>query len=93
MQLRELEAIRHNMLRLKHSHPVEYHLWDAILTVWLMAWVGNLGIIVLELWELATLAVPATLLPSCYLRWRRRAHTKRQLRCDWLPSPQNQQAS
>lgn len=85
MRIAELHAIRCNLLQIKRSHPLEYHVWDAVLTVWLMACVGSLGIVALELWTLATVTLPALLLPDGYVRWRRRAHACKRLRCDWLP--------
>ncbi len=86
MRLSELQTIRHQMLQLKATQPLEYHTWDAVLTIWLMGCVGSLGIVALELWHLAFLTAPAIVLPDAYLRWRRRAHARQRVRCDWLPT-------
>ena len=80
---------QHLELRLWHlrharEHPVEKNLWDAVLTLWLMGWVG--GPVALAIgcpWaEPACLAL--IFLPGLYVSVRRRWHHSGRLRCDWV---------
>lgn len=84
MTLGELQRIKQWHVSHKADHPLEYHLWDAVLTVWPMGWVGWLPAYALgRLWTLP-LCIAATFAPSLYVRWRHRAHQAHRLRCDWL---------
>jgi len=76
-------------LRLWHQRqgarcPVEKALWDLVLTVWLLGWVGGPTALLLHSgWaELACLAL--LFLPGLYVAARRRLHNRRRLRCDWI---------
>ncbi len=40
MTLNELQRIKQWHVHHRQDHPLEYHLWDAMLTLWLMGWVG-----------------------------------------------------
>lgn len=84
LTLAELHRIKQWHVAHRAQHPLEYHLWDAVLTVWLMGWMGWLPALALEaLWALP-LCLLATLCPTLYVAWRARAHAARRLRCDWL---------
>lgn len=84
LTLAELHRIKQWHVAHRAQHPLEYHLWDAVLTVWLMGWMGWLPALALEaLWALP-LCLLATLCPTLYVEWRARAHAARRLRCDWL---------
>lgn len=86
MTLNELQRIKKWHVAHRADHPIEYHLWDAMLTLWVMGWVGFLPAYAFEqLWTvpLCALAVAA---PSLYVGWRLKAHRKQKLRCDWLRS-------
>ena len=66
------------------SHPQERRLWEAVLTLWMMGWMGWL-----PAWGCdAPWAYPLCLLgilsPSLYVYCRLNAHVAGQLRCDWL---------
>jgi hypothetical protein len=83
--LDELQRIKQWHVAHRAEHPLEYHLWDATLTVWLMGWVGWIPTLAFD----AVWAAPACMLamsaPGLYVAWRQRAHRARRLRCDWLP--------
>lgn len=84
MTLAELQRIKQWHVAHKAEHPLEYQLWDAVLTLWLMGWVGWLPAYAFsDFWAMPLCAL-AMLLPGLYIRWRRRAHLARRLRCDWL---------
>ncbi|UCV00488.1 hypothetical protein [Acidovorax radicis] len=84
MTLNELQRIRQWHVAHKADHPLEYHLWDAVLTLWIMGWVGWFPVCAFgETW-CAPLCLAGTLVPSGYVAWRARAHRLRKLRCDWI---------
>jgi hypothetical protein len=84
MSLDELQRIKQWHVDHKGQHPVEYHLWDATLTLWLMGWVGWLPTFAFEATWAAPLCAVAMFAPTMYVAWRSRAHAARRLRCDWL---------
>ena len=84
LTLAEIHRIRQWHVAHRDDHPLEYQLWDLLLTFWLMGWFGWLPVYVLDdawAWPLCVLAMLA---PRLYVAWRRRAHRQRRLRCDWL---------
>ena len=84
MTLDELQRIKQWHVAHRAEHPVECHLWDAMLTLWLAGWIGWLPAYALDqLWS-TPLCVLATFAPSLYVGWRMRAHRAHKLRCDWL---------
>jgi hypothetical protein len=84
LTLSELQRIRQWLVAHRAEHPVEYNLWDAVLTVWLMGWLGWLPALTLEMEWMLPLCLAATMSPGFYVHWRERAHAARRLRCDWL---------
>jgi hypothetical protein len=93
MTLRELQRIKQWHVDHRRDRPVEYHLWDAVLTLWLMGWVGWLPTFLLDdIWA-APLCFVGACLPSLYIHWRLRAHHTARVRCDWaglLARPEQQ---
>lgn len=84
MTLAELQRIKQWHVANRGTHPLEYHLWDMMLTLWLMGWMGWLPAYALaELWSVP-LCVLAMFAPSLYVAWRVKAHRAHKLRCDWL---------
>ena len=84
MTLAELQRIKQWHLAHRRDHPVEYQIWDAMLTVWLMGWVGWLPAFTFDALWAAPLLVLGMSAPTLYVGWRMRAHRARRLRCDWL---------
>ena len=84
MTLNELQRIKRWHVNHKHDHPLEYHLWDAVLTLWLMGWVGWVPAYAFDDMWAAPLCLAAMCAPSLYVRWRAGADAARKLRCDWL---------
>ena len=84
MTLHQFHELKVWHARKGRRHPVEKALWDAVLTFWLVGWVGGAAALLLGLaWaELACLGV--IFLPSLYVALRRRLHATRRLRCDWM---------
>lgn len=83
MNLAVLQRIKQWHVCHRHDHPVEYHLFDAMLTLWLMGWVGWLPTFMFDAAWAIPLCVVAMASPSIYVTWRIKAHKARRLRCDW----------
>jgi hypothetical protein len=84
MTLNELQRIKQWHVEHRREHPLEYHLWDAILTLWVLGWVGWLPAFAFHALWAAPLCMLAMAAPNLYKRWRQRAHQSHKLRCDWL---------
>lgn len=80
----ELQRIRQWHVDHAHDHPVEYQLWDAVLTLWFVGWVAWLPAWALEAWWVAPLCPLGMLAPRLYIAWRARAQALNRLRCEWL---------
>ena len=83
MRLEDLQRIKSWHVAHRHTHPVEYQAWDAMLTLWLAGWVGWLPVYALGLLWALPLCVLAIAAPALYVAFRLRAHRRRRLRCDW----------
>lgn len=84
MPLTELQRIKQWHISHRHDHPLEYQVWDAMLTLWVMGWVGWLPVYAFQqLWAIP-LCVLAIAAPSLYAAWRSKAHRAHRLRCDWV---------
>lgn len=84
LTLAEIQRIRNWHLVHRDAHPLEYQLWDAVLCLWLMGWVGWLPAFVLDQFWACPLCLLASGAPQLYVAWRRHAHLMQRLRCDWL---------
>ena len=84
MTLQQFQDLKLWHMRQGRRHPVEKALWDMVLTVWLVGWVGTPTAFMLHLgWaEIACLSV--LFLPGAYVAVRRWLHNKHLLRCDWI---------
>jgi hypothetical protein len=82
--LSELQRIKRWHVDHRGEHPLEYHLWDAVLTLWVMGWVGWLPAFAFEMPLAYPVCLVAMLTPTLYVAWRSRAHSLHRLRCDWL---------
>lgn len=85
MTFEELQRIKQWHLRHRADHPLENHLWDAMLTLWLAGWVGWVPTIMFDVYWAAPACILAVFAPSLYVAWRMHAHRTQRLRCDWLP--------
>ncbi len=84
-RLNDLQHIKRWLVEHKPTHALEYHCFDAVLTVWMMGWAGWMPVLLFDellwAWPLCLLGMWA---PALYVRWRARAHAAGRLRCDWL---------
>ena len=64
--------------------PFETAVWESVLTVWLMGWIGWLPAFAFDAPWTYPLCLLAMFAPRLYVDWRLRLHEMRRLRCDWL---------
>jgi len=82
--LAQLQRIKNWRAAQCKAHPVECEVWEGVLTLWVMGWVGWLPAFAFELPWAYPLCLLGMLMPQAYVRWRARAHDTQRLRCDWL---------
>lgn len=87
LSLIEIQRIKRWHVAHRADHPLEYHLWDAVLTIWVMGYVGWVPVVVLDTWWAIPLLLASFLAPHLYVHFRRRASYAERLRCDWLNPP------
>ena len=80
-QLHDLKLWHQRHLR---DRPVEKYVWDAVLTLWLIGWVGGPVAFLIHRGWAAIAAVALVFLPGAYVALRRTLHRARILRCDWI---------
>lgn len=80
----ELQRIRDWLLAHREEHPLEYQVWDCVLALCVMGYVGWLPAMALDLPEIYPLCLAAILAPDLYTALRASAHRLQRLRCDWL---------
>jgi hypothetical protein len=66
------------------DRPLEGHVWNAVLTLWLVGWVGTPAAWLLQQDLLAAAGLVLLFLPGIYVATRRRLHRRHLLRCDWI---------
>jgi hypothetical protein len=84
MTLQQFQDLRLWHLRQGHRHPVERSLWDTVVTVWLLGWIGAPTALLLHLGWAEAACFSVLFLPGLYVAARRRLHNQRRLRCDWI---------
>lgn len=86
MTLNQLSMIKRWHQTHHRDHGLEYHLWDVMLTCWILGWMGLPAAALLA----PQAGLPACLLlylaPTLYVAVRKRLHRAGILRCDWLPA-------
>jgi len=86
MTLDQLHAVKQWHVSHRPLQPVEYHAWDAVLTLWVAGWIGLPAALILHLPLAIGTCVGLVLAPGSYVTLRRRLHRANRLRCDWLSS-------
>ena len=84
LTLAEMQRIKQWHVAHRDDHPLEYQLWDALLSLWLMGWIGCWAAFALDAWWAWPWCVLAMGAPRLYVSWRWHAHQNHRLRCDWL---------
>jgi hypothetical protein len=84
MTLNQLRDLKRWHVSHRRDHPLEYQVFDVVLTLWLLGWVGAVPALLLQQAALLPLCLLGSLAPEVY-RWLRvRLHRSARLRCDWL---------
>lgn len=86
MTLRQMSLLKRWHVEHRERNPMEYHVWDTVLTLWLLGWLSWAPALLLGNGWVLPLCVPMYLAPRLYVRLRRRLHERGALRCDWLPA-------
>src|SRR5687768_16820903 len=73
MKLADLHRIKLWHVSHRRERPLEYHLWDVMLTFWLMGWVGWLPAFAFDAMWATPLCLAGTLAPGLYVAWRIKA--------------------
>lgn len=84
MSVDDLQRIKRWHLTHRDDHPVEYVVFDAMLTLWVAGWVGWVPVYACDLIWALPICVLAMAAPSLYVTWRMKAHRAGRLRCDWM---------
>ncbi len=84
MTLDQLQDLKTWHQRHMRDQPLEKHLFDLVMTLWITGWVGGpITLLVHATWFLPLCAM-LVFLPGGYVRLRRRLHRSGMLRCDWI---------
>ena len=83
MTLAQLAAMKAWQVAHRADHPMEYHTCDAVLTLWLVGWMGAPAMAVLDHPWAVLACVALFFAPHQYVALRRALHNHGQLRCDW----------
>ena len=86
MTLHQFQSLKQWHLRHWRDHPLEKNLWEAVLTLWVMAWVGGAATLLLGMLWLQLVCLALLFLPSAYVALRTHWHRQGRLRCDWINS-------
>jgi hypothetical protein len=84
MTLSQFHALKLWHTHHSREHPMEKNTWDAVLTLWMIGWVGGLVSLVLGVPWAELLCLGLLFLPGSYVAWRTRLHKAGRLRCDWI---------
>ena len=86
MTVDDLHHIKRWHVSHRRTHPVEYHLWESVLMLWMAGCIGWLPAFACDALWMAPLCLLGMSAPDLYTAWRIRAHRLGRLRCDWLAS-------
>lgn len=81
--LDELQRIKRWLVAHHEQHPMEMAVFDSVLALWVMGWVGMLPAVVFGQVLALPLCWALTCVPQLYIGWRVAAHQRQRLRCDW----------
>lgn len=84
MDLDTLQRIKRWHVAHQRERPVECYTWDAMLTLWVVGWVGWIPAFTFDALWAAPLLACAMSAPTMYVTLRQKAHKARRLRCDWI---------
>ena len=65
-------------------HPVEKHVWEAVVTLWMMGIVGGPAAFLIHRGWAIAVCFALLFLPGAYVALRKRLHRAQVLRCEWI---------
>ena len=80
----QMERVKNWHIAQCGRHPAERQIWEAVMTLWVMGWIGWFPAYAFEAPWAYPLCLLGILAPRLYVAWRAGAHETRRLRCDWL---------
>ena len=86
MTLHQFYTLKQWHARHWRDHPFEKNLWEGVLTLWVIGWVGGAVSLLLTLPWLELTCLALLFLPGAYVALRARWHRQGRLRCDWINS-------
>ena len=84
LSLAQLQRVKNWQVNHRSQHPMESQVWEAVLTVWLMALIGWLPAYAFNVPWVYPLCILGAFAPRLYVQLRASAHQAGHLRCDWL---------
>lgn len=84
LSLHTLQSVKNWHVAHQADHPLEMHLLDAVMAVWVVSWFAWLPLFILGFEWLIPFSLLGLMLPNMYVGWRVKAHAQRRLRCDWV---------
>jgi len=84
MTLDQLQDLRHWHQRHADDRPLEGHLWNLVLTLWMLGLVGVPTAWLLSWHVAAASGLLLLFAPGAYVALRSRLHRGGWLRCDWI---------
>ncbi|MEO5660228.1 MAG: hypothetical protein ABIQ90_10595 [Polaromonas sp.] len=84
LSLAQLQRVKNWQMEQHGANPVEYEVWEAVVTLWVMGLIGWLPAFAFEAPWAYPLCGLGIFMPRLYVYWRARAHAAGRLRCDWL---------
>ncbi len=86
MTLTQMSSLKRWHVEHRDDAPLEYHAWDAVLTLWVLGWMAPPSLVLLDGHAWLPLCAALWFVPPLYVGLRRRLHARGRLRCDWLPA-------
>ncbi|MFT3666490.1 hypothetical protein [Piscinibacter sp.] len=84
MSLDQFQQLRHWHLCHRRDHPMEGHIWTAVVTLWMVGWVGAPAAWLVHEDGAAAAVALFVFVPGLYVACRIRLHRRGRLRCDWI---------
>ena len=84
LSLAQMQRVKNWLVIHRSQHPIESQVWEAVLTLWLMALIGWLPAYAFSAPWVYPLSILGAFAPQLYVQLRACADHAGHLRCDWL---------
>lgn len=84
LTLRQLQRLKNWHVAQRGAHPLEYEVWNGVLTVWVMGWTGWLPAYIFNAPVAYLFCVFGIFSTRIYIAWRTHARDAGYLGCEWL---------